>query len=925
MRPRTGLLAAALPLAFSFVSVGGPVTSAQVAGPRVPPPPSGPPPASQSGVLVRLPDTVQPRRYKVELELNPASDRFHGRVDIELTIGENVDRIVLHATRDLDLKRAELLPATGGAVGQVVRIERREPDLIELVPPQRLPKGPAVVRIDYFGRLPVNEGAGLFRERDGNDFYIYSDFEPFDARRAFPCFDEPSFKVPWQLSLVVPQPMVAVSNARMKSETVRPGGLKLVEFEETLPLPTYLWALAVGPFDVVESPKASPDATPVRTLTLRGRGAEARYSAEITPEILRRLEEYTGIRYPYGKLDQIAVPNQGGAMENAGLVTYGQRLIQLGPANDTVGSRRRFARVCAHELAHQWTGNLVTLAFWDDTWLNESFASFLESKIIEGWQPTWGERLDRLGARHHAMAADSLSSARRIRQPITRSDDIINAFDAITYSKGQSVLTMFESFVGKDSFRKGLQRYLREHANKNATAADFIGAVRSELFEAASAESGKSIATADELSYRGSYFPSAMASFLDQEGVPVVGLSLRCDKQPVLRWRQARYAPLGSELLSPQQQRSYQIPLCVSTGPAASDQLCTLLDGPSGELPLARCPDYVLGNPEASGYYHVRYEGDLVDRIGRQYASLSEIARVNLLWDLWAMTRSGQLPVGEAFRFAARAAGESGRHLPTVAARMLLDLRDAVPPELLPQYRRLLVVLFGSRLDVLGLKGRPQDSDDDRLLRGLLLKLVVGEGADVGRGASARQLLSGWLRDKNSLDSESALALLEPSAQWGDAALFELLLGAALKEPDRNLRTALLGALGSFREPTLARRGLGLILDGRFVTREAMPIFYGVAYNPETRALASEFLERSFDTLVAKLPRDAAAGFPRAFAGACTIKEREYLGLYFGNRSTRYLGGERVLRQVLERVSLCLELRRNTQEGLSNTLSTLIP
>jgi alanyl aminopeptidase len=332
--------------------------------------------------------------------------------------------------------------------------------------------GQAHLRLYYRGKLLRHEGVGLFNEHDGDDDYIFTDFEPFDARRAFPCFDEPAYKVPVRFILDVPEQHLATTNAAIEYEHklgtqlsrqlgAKPGvELKRVVFRRTAPLPTYLWALAVGPFGVVDAGKGGSRHVPLRILTLRGREEQGRYAASVTAPIISLFERYTGVPYPYDKLDQVAVPNQSHAMENPGLITYGQRSILIGKEDDTAAARRRFAKVCAHELAHHWTGDLVTLNYWDETWLNESFASFLGSKITEQFKPEWDERLDRLMRREDAMSADSLVSARRIRQPITTSDDIVNAFDPITYAKGQSVLTMIESWVGPSVFQRGLHRYL---------------------------------------------------------------------------------------------------------------------------------------------------------------------------------------------------------------------------------------------------------------------------------------------------------------------------------------------------------------------------------------------------------------------------------------------------------------------------------
>jgi alanyl aminopeptidase len=336
-----------------------------------------------------------------------------------------------------------------------------------------LASGRTVIRIEYRGELCARDNVGAFRVREGNDWYVYTQFESIFARRAFPCFDEPGIKVPWQLTLDVPAGNTALSNTSALSETPleeggKPTGMKRVRFGETRPLPSYLIAFAVGPFDIVDAGKAGRNATPVRIVTPRGQGALARYAVQVTPRLLEMTEEYTGIAHPYEKLDSIAVPRPGGAMENPGLITYASSLILAQPRDETPRFKQAYAHVAAHEIAHLWFGDLVTHAWWDDVWLNESFATWLSVKTIERFAPGWDIRAQDAHGRDYAMKNDALASARRIRQPIESTNDIFNAFDPITYAKGGAVLGMFENWIGEARFAQALRQYLSKHADAPA-------------------------------------------------------------------------------------------------------------------------------------------------------------------------------------------------------------------------------------------------------------------------------------------------------------------------------------------------------------------------------------------------------------------------------------------------------------------------
>jgi alanyl aminopeptidase len=909
----------------------GPVRSARAEGPAAPR--AAEPRAAEQAPTLRLPKLATPQRYALDLTLVPSEDTFSGRIDIELDVLTPTPVLWLNKGPELTVLAASLTP--GGAKGSAAaelpaRAVGVGKDFLSLTFAHPLPVGPARLRISYRGKLPMHEDAGLYRERDGNDLYIYSDFEPLDARRAWPCFDEPSYKVPWQLTLHVRREHVALTNTPIESEHEEPGGWKRVVFRPTKPLPSYLLALAVGPFGIVDAGPGGQKHTPVRIITLRGHEAEAHYAAQVTPQILGLLEQYLGQPYAYEKLDQIAVPGKRGAMENPGLVTYGQGLIQIKPDEETVMARRRYARVCTHELAHQWTGDLVTMAFWDDLWLNESLADFIMSKVVDRFQPSWEEVIERTSSRLGAMTADSLASARKIRQPIESNDDIVNAFDGITYAKGMAVLLMFESWISEPVFQRGLARYLREHAHKNATAGDFIAALAAEV---QSAEA--STPAVAETPRRAEVLPAALQSFLDQPGVPMVSLALQCDAgAPRLRLSQQRYLPLGAEADAekPPAAYVYKIPVCIRYRVAGQDERkeCRLLDTPRAEWPLpgaSRCPEYVVGNAGSTGYYRVSYQGELLARLQREGLRpgaklLSEAEKTALLGDLAALLRSGQMTAEQALPWVALAAPDPSRHVIGGAARLALAVSDIVTPELRPRYERFLRQSFAPQLRALGLRVRPSDDDNTRLLRVTLLRLVLSEGREPTLGEEARGLLRGWLADRKSLDPESAQQLLAVATVDGDRALWEALHQAARSERDRTERGRLISAMAGFGDPVLATAGMALILGDEFPIAEAMPLLWGPLSHAGTRRLPLEYVQRNFDALVGRLPREAGAGLARVGTGVCSAPERGVVAAYFGGRSTRYTGGPRVLRQTLETISTCTALAKAQQPSLTRFLAT---
>ncbi len=893
----------------SLLPVGLLLLCASCATPATAPTP--PPQIQPAPVAVPVPPTlrldprVRPTRYSANLTVDPAASQFVGTIDIELTLPESTSLIWLNAG-DLTVKEATL------KAGERTLSARAVPggeEFLGLATDAPMGPGPALLHIRYQGKILIKENIGLFRQKAGEDFYAFTDFEPTDARRVFPCFDEPSFKVPWQLTLHVPKGQTAFSNTPVEAESATPDGQHTFRFKPTPPLSSYLVAFAVGPFERVDAGSVGP--TQVGIIVPRGRSAEARYAAESTPKILGLLNDYFGIPYPYEKLDLISVPLLGGAMENAGLVTFRETLILAAKNEETLSFQRNFAATCAHELAHQWFGDLVTMNFWNDIWLNESFASWMDEKIIDQWKPQWAQRTEAIAGRSGTMAADSLVSARRIRQPIESKDDISNAFDGITYGKGEAVLDMFESWLTPEVFRKGVQAYLKEHAFGNATADDFL--------RAQSAASGKDVKT-------------PFATFLDQAGLPVVSATLRCDpgQAPVLILAQRRYLPVGSKGSAEQ---TWQVPVCVRHAGQPKDMKggeCTLLAGATAELRLSAktCPAWVLPNAGEAGYYRVSYQGDLLARLLKNGApALTPAERVGVLQDLRAQVRAGELPAAQALALAAPFARDKNRHLFGAAMSVVLGMHDIVTDEMRPGYARLVRSLFGARAKELGWRERKGESEDANLLRPQVLSAVAEYGEDRALLAEAGKLARAWLKDrgrtgtKETLDDDLVGPVLRAAARGGDRALFEAYHQAAKDTKSRRERTRLLGAMGVFHDPAILKDALPILLSGEFDMRDMQGLIYQSFDERENREQTWAFLKQNFDGLAERLPKDGAAHLPRPVGGAfCDEPHRADAETFFTGRSTRFTGGPRILAQSLERIALCTAFAEAQRKSLASYL-----
>ena len=848
---------------------------------------------------VRLPATAAPVRYAATLTLVPSASSFDGVVDIDLTFAEPTGLLWLGGT-EITVSEAHL--EIGGR-SVAARVVPGGADFIGFAFAERVPAGPARLHVAYRGSISDKDDRGVFREEQDGHRYLFSQFENIEARRAFPCFDEPGYKVPWQLTLRVPASDVALGNTRVISEAREPSGMKLVRFAETRPLPSYLVAFAVGPFDLVDAGVAGKGRTPVRIAVPRGRADRARYAARLTPELLVRLEDYFGIPYPYDKLDVVAVPQlvSFSAMENAGLITFVEGSLLARPEDETSSFQRRFAVTIAHEMAHQWFGDLVTMAWWDDVWLNEAFATWMEGLIVQQHQPGWRWELSRSRATTWAMRGDSLVSARRVRQAIVTKDDIQNAFDEITYSKGAAVISMFEAFVGPEKFRRGVSAYLRAHAHRNATSKDFLAAIEAETDPRISA---------------------AFTTFLDQPGVPEVRGDLSCDRKsaPRLSLTQRRYLPAGS---TGAPSRAWSTPVCVRYGAGTAEgRACAMLDGAEpraielGGLGRDRCPEWVLLNAGDAGYYHGAYSGPALAKLFQHgYARLTAVERAGVIRDLRAQLAGGEAPLADVLgRIPDRLKDGSTDGL-EAALHLVGEVSEPmVPTALAPNFARYVQKTFGARARAMGWLPRAGEDDDTRLIRPHLLHFVAHRGADPALLAEAARLTARWLDDPAAIPIDLIDTVLGTAAAHGDGKLFDRMRDLVKTSRDERRVHHAVRALASFRDPALARASLDLFLDPALDARLVTTLLFR---DDGAEDVTLAFLEQHFDAVVARLPGETRGDLPWIVGAVCDDQRRARAEVFFEGRVGALTGGRRTLAKVLERIALCSAQQRAHQASLS--------
>ncbi len=888
-------LAASWILAVSVGACGSPPREALVA-------PAAPSPIAPAPVVAMprepaplgpLPADVRPTRQALVLDIDPARDRFGGTAEIALHLDRPRDQIWLHG-RDLAVHQVTITPKTGPASGGAIpaRWEQVDPIGVARVVLPAPVSGDVTLRIAFDAAYDPGL-VGVYRVNTPVGPAVFSKFEAIYARRAFPCFDEPAFKVPFDVTLTAPTGATVIGNMPIATQAAA-ATKQRVQFRTTPPLPTYLVAFAVGPFEVRTTELAPsalrPAALPIGGVALRGQGDATAFALGEAPALLAWQERYFGVAFPFPKLDLIAVPDfQSGAMENAGAITFRDERLLIDDKVASVGQRLAVTSVIAHEVAHQWFGDLATMRWWDDLWLNEGFATFLTTRTLRAVRPDLEAELGAADSLNGTMNADSLASARRIRQPIETSHDITNAFDGITYRKGAAVLAMLEHHIGEEPFRRGLHDYLVSHVFGNATTSDLLAA----LSEAA----GTSLAP-------------LVSSFLDQPGVPVVGARLRCTAgRGSVELTQARWRPLGAAAGG---DARWVIPVCVRAGIGARvEQVCTVLDGATGTLALPGCADWVLPNADAAGYYRSTLPpADLARLRDRGLSRVATVERVAFGNDLLAAFNSGALPGDEVLRALEPVARD--RHGAVAVAPLgLFGFVDEmmVTGAARTRLRARVARLYAPALASLGWRPAATDPPWRRLFRTQLIdflalrmedRAVLGEAARLGR----RLLGVDGDRVADAVAPDLAGTVMAAAARTGGAEVFEALLAALVAATDAQLRTRVLMALGEVREPALVGRALDLALDPRLRQSERLVVFRGLAGALATRDAAWAWLEAHVDAVLPMLPDRFGGQLPGTIR-MCDAVWAERVRAFFAPRVESLTGGPRNLAQALESAAQC--------------------
>ena len=850
---------------------------------------------------LRLPRNFLPTAYAARLAIDPAASGFEGAIQITGNVAERSAALWLNA-RKLTVHKA--VAKRDGHADVALTATPRGDDFLELRGAEPLDAGAWTLAIDYAGDFDQLNTTGAFKQTVAGAPYIYTQFEAVYARRAFPCFDEPDNKVPWQLTLDVPAQLTAVSNSPQAGETPLPDGKKRVEFAVTKPLPSYLVAFGVGPFDIVDAGKTTRG-TPVRIIALAHRGGDAAYAAKTSARLIDLLEDYFGAPYPYAKMDMLTIPITVGfgAMENAGLITYTETSI----LQDAKASKQRqlgWISVASHELAHQWFGDLVTMGYWNDIWLNEGFASWMARKIVARFEPAWRDDQSELNTHDVALESDNLVTARQIRQPIVKQDDIFTAFDRITYDKGASILNMFESYLGTETFQRGVREHLAARAWGNATSTQFVAAI--------SKAAGKDVGP-------------AFATFLEQAGTPEITATMTCDAgKATIALGQQRYVPPGSPPAP--ETKPWLVPVCVAYDNAGKRaEACTMLEQPTGTLALdaKACPRWVMPNVNGRGYYRSAYTAAQAGALRDEaWAQLSWTERRAMFRDIRDAASTGKLPLQLALSLVPKLLAGNDRFTVGPAISLPSGLGRLVPDDLRPRYEAWLRQTFGPGALKAGLVPRPSDSIDSEAVRSDLIRAVAWRGREPKLVAEAIKLAAAWRDLPQSVRGEILVIAVD-----ANPALFDRTMTEVLTETDRSKRQEMIRALASVRDPKRQASALGLMLEPKLDPRETLQMLFGGGGGGGGRggggggggseanlAVSQAFFRDHQAEIMKRMPQDGTTGpFARIsglFTETCDAAQRDAVTEYVTKTFGTLAGGKRTVAQNLEQMDQCIARRK---------------
>ena len=829
----------------------------------------------------RLPTTVSPERYAIRLTPDLTNWTFAGEQSVTVQIHQAVSEIVVNAA-ELEIHSVTINDANGlrqsGTVYLDAENEQARFGFAGAVAP-----GKAELKVQFTGVLN-DKLHGFYRSTykgtDGQDKPLAStQFESTDARRAFPCWDEPACKAVYQVTLVVDEKLTAISNDAVVRETVLPGtGKKEVVFADSMKMSTYLVAFIVGEFEAT-APLMVGNA-PLRVWAVPGKKRLADFAVDIGKASLEHFSDYYGIAYPGDKLDLIAIPDfASGAMENLGAITFRETALLVDSKKATRAELERVADVVAHENAHMWFGDLVTMQWWNGLWLNEAFATFMEMLAVDAWKPEWRRWDSFTVSRAAAMQIDGLKSTRPIEFPVEKPEEAAGMFDVLTYEKGASVLRMLEQYLVAEQFRDGIRLYLRRHQYANAETGDLWNALEDATHQPVRA---------------------LMDTWIFQPGYPLISVA-REGRALVLSQQIFRYVQDGTD-----SERKWHVPLFlrVST-PDGVEKRTLLLTETEGRVEFGSDIHWAVVNAGGHGFYRARYSAELGGALRAQMrAILSPVERFSLVNDAWATTLGGMTSLTDYLSLIELLRDEDDINVWTSVVGSCHQLARIADDGQSAGLAARLRPLFAAAVERLGWTFNPGESELTSQLRGDLIGALGTVAEDQTTQERARELFAEYEKNPASVERNLVPALVAIVAHTGGAADYEKFVARFKNAQTPQEETRYLFALGNFPERRLVERTLELTLNGEVRTQNAPYLLRGMLLNRHARAAAWSYLKARWDDMLRQFPDNSISRMCEGIIGLVTPALAADVEGFFRNHPVKQ--GTKQMDQHLERLRVAL-------------------
>ena len=849
--------------------------------------------ASCTAVAQRLPAGATPDHYALTVNINFPSNNYEGDETINLKLAKPSDTITLNA---LEIDFHEVTVTAGGKT-QTAKVSSDEKnEMATFTVPAQLPAGPATVHIKFTGHLN-DKLRGFYLSTYKGRKYEVSQMESTDARVAFPCFDEPAYKATFDITAIVDKGDTAISNGEVVSDTPGPGDKHTIKFSTSPKMSSYLVALTVGDWKCISD---HTDGVKVSVCTVPGQENLARFPLEASTYILHYYDNYFGIKYPLPKLDNIAVPDfQAGAMENWGAIVYRETALLIDDKTASVNAKQGVAETIAHEMAHQWFGDLVTMAWWDDIWLNEGFATWMTPHPLAQWKPDWMEGQEVADNTQRALSGDGTQNVRPIHQAAETRAQIEQLFDGIAYGKSAAVLHMLEAYLGPETFRKGVNAYLKEHAYANATAADFWTAM---------AHASKQP------------IDVIMPTFVTQPGAPYVDVSSKCDGgNTTLQLSQKRFFDTPENFSQPNDQL-WQIPICAKgiSGASSGQQQCFVMTKREQQVTMKGCSNFVFPDANALGYYRFNYDAPGLQQLGSGVeTALTPEERIALMGNEWALMRIGKHSVGDYLALGAQLKNTPGSVLLESFGYHLQYVNDNLLTAAdRPEFQAWLRTQFSPVLQQLGYTGRPNDTPEQKQKRAILFEGLGTLGNDPEVIQQARTMVQQYMKDPHAIDGTMVRPVLAVAARHGDAELYNQYKAHIEKATSPEQRYGYFAGRLEFQQPELVKQTLDSFLTPA-VRGQDLYFVVPMLANPPSQNATWDFMRTNFDQLMAKTG-GGLGGVGIFLYGAqvfCSTEKAAEVKQFFQQHP--FPGTERNQREAIEYIDSCVELRNQQQSNLA--------